>query len=117
MMSKKKSIIVWTCVWMVPLIIVSVIFIGKKQKEREAKTAEAFLKTYVWPQEEQFITEQVKRRQNTNEAASGVTIDLKSYINTALTDSPASPKGIAKNNLAELPKGVHVFGGVPFDVQ
>jgi hypothetical protein len=46
-----------------------------------------------------------------------VTIDLKPHLNTALTDSPASPKGLNEDTLAELPSGTHIYAGVPFDVQ
>jgi hypothetical protein len=44
-------------------------------------------------------------------------IDLKQFMNTALAESPASPRGVQSDNLAELPQGTHLFGGVPFDVE
>ena len=45
------------------------------------------------------------------------TINLKPYVNAALTDSRASSAGNSDNNLADLPSGVNVYGGVPFDVE
>ncbi len=59
----------------------------------------------------------VKSRQITDETSGAVTVDLKPFINTALTDSPSSPKGITADNLAELPKGTNIYAGVPFDVE
>jgi len=108
--------------------------VSKKQSARwRAQTANAYqrgnlndpnyrsllanLRANVWPKERQLAEAKIKARQQVNETANAVTIDLKPYINTALTDSPAAPRAITDNNLAELPSGVHVFGGVPFDVE
>lgn len=61
--------------------------------------------------------EKVKARQLVDETHDATLIDLKSFINTSLTDSPSSPKGITADNLAELPKGRNIYAGVPFDVE
>jgi len=76
----------------------------------------ADLRANVWPEERRLATAAIQARQQSDETPHAVTIDLKPYVNCALTDSPASPKGISENNLAELPAGTHVFGGVPFAV-
>jgi RNA polymerase sigma factor (sigma-70 family) len=77
----------------------------------------ANLRAKTWPGERQLAEAKIKSRQQVNETVNAITIDLKPYINTALTDSPASPIGNQENNFAELPSGVHIFGGVLFDVE
>jgi RNA polymerase sigma factor (sigma-70 family) len=77
----------------------------------------ANLRSKVWPEERREAGAVIKSRQQVNETVNAVTIDLKPYINAALTDSPASSAAIRDNNLAELPSGVHNFGGVPFHVE
>lgn len=59
----------------------------------------------------------VLSRKRVDETQGAALIDLKPFINTALTDSPSSPKGITANNLAQLPKGTNIYAGVPFDVE
>ena len=110
------------------------IVISKVQSARwQAKTADAYtrrnlsdpqfhalladLRANVWPKEKQLAEAKIKSYQQTDETVNSATIDLKPYINTALTDSPASPIGNNGNNMADLPAGVHMFGGVPFDVE
>jgi RNA polymerase sigma factor (sigma-70 family) len=75
------------------------------------------LRTKTWPTERRLAEEKIASRQQVSETVNAFTINLKPYINAALTDSPASPSGNNENNLTELPSGVHVFGGVPFDVE
>ncbi len=55
--------------------------------------------------------------QRVNHTQGATMIDLKPFINTALTDSPSSPKNIKANNLAQLPIGTNLYAGVPFDVE
>jgi hypothetical protein len=59
----------------------------------------------------------VKSRQLVDETSGATIIDLKPFINTALTDSPGSPKEVTANNLSELPGGTNLYAGVPFDVE
>jgi RNA polymerase sigma factor (sigma-70 family) len=75
------------------------------------------LRANVWPKERQLAEAKINSRQQTDETVNSSTIDLRPYINTALTDSPASPTGNNGNNFAELSSGIHIFGAVPFDVE
>jgi len=110
------------------------IVISKVQSGRwQEKTADAYtrrnlsdpqhrdlladLRANVWPKERQLAEAKIKSRQQADETMNSATIDLKSYINTALTDSPASPTGINGNNFVELLSGIHIFAGIPFDVE
>ena len=70
-----------------------------------------------WPAERQREEERIKSRQANDETVHATMIDLKPYLNAALTDSPASPVGNMDDNMAELPSGKNVFAGVPFDVK
>jgi RNA polymerase sigma factor (sigma-70 family) len=127
-----------TAVVSVGLILIfaggTAIVISKVQSARwQAKTAGAYkrrnlsdpqyralltdLRANVWPKERRLAEAKIKSRQQTEETVNSATIDLKPYINTALTDSPASRIGNNEDNLGELPSGTHVFGGVPFDVE
>jgi RNA polymerase sigma factor (sigma-70 family) len=81
-------------------------------KERFAE-----LKANVWPAEKAAEEERIKSRQKKDETKNAHTIDLKPYINTALTESAASPIGVDGDDLAELPTGTNIYAGVPFDVQ
>jgi hypothetical protein len=77
----------------------------------------ANLRAKTWPEENRQAEAKIESRQQVDETVNAVTIDLKPHINAALTDSPASPIGNNKNNFAELPSGIHIFAGVPFDVE
>jgi hypothetical protein len=46
-----------------------------------------------------------------------VCIDLSKYCTAQLTNSLNSPASVKENNLAALPKGRQVLGGVPFDIE
>src|ERR1035437_5582562 len=137
------KIMAWTHIKTAAVVSISIILIFagttaivvlKTQSARwQAKTANAYQRGYlnnpknrvlladwrakVWPKERQLAEAKIKSRQQTDETFNSVTIDLKPYINVALTDSPASRIGNNENNLAELPSRTHVFGGVPFDVE
>lgn len=84
---------------------------------RIAKRAQAKAIIKSWPKETKQAEEQIRSRQQVNEAANATTIDLKPYINTELADSPMCPKGNQANNLAELPLGVNIYAGIPFDIK
>ncbi len=77
----------------------------------------ANLRANVWPKERKLAEAKIAARQQAADTVNATTIDLKPYVNAALTDSPASPAGNDDNNLADLPYGVNVYGGVPFDVE
>jgi RNA polymerase sigma factor (sigma-70 family) len=86
-------------------------------KDPQYQAVLADLRANVWPKERKAAEAKIKARQRKDEATGAVTIDLKPYINAALTDSPASRGKNTENNLAELPKGTHIYGGVRFDVE
>lgn len=84
------------------------VLVNTANKARIAK-----LRAEVWPKEKQLMEEKIAAGQQKDDTTNTVRIDLTPYINAKLTDSPVS-KG---NNFARLPLGVHIFGGVPFDVE
>jgi hypothetical protein len=53
----------------------------------------------------------------TSAAPAAKTINLKPWINAALVDSLGGRDDASGNSLAGLPQGVHIFGGIPFDVE
>jgi RNA polymerase sigma factor (sigma-70 family) len=71
-----------------------------------------------WPEPEMVtsLKEQVKSRQSAKSTVNETTIDLSRVINAKLTEPLGEDVFNKKNTLAELPEGVHVFGGVPFKV-
>jgi hypothetical protein len=77
----------------------------------------ANLRANVWPKERKLAEAKIAARQQADDTINATTINLKPYVNAALTDSPASATGNRDNNLAGLPSGVNVYGGVPFDVE
>lgn len=71
----------------------------------------------IWPAERAAVRQQLNARQAASDAPEATTIALKRWLNAALTDSLAGPADTNGNNLSELPRGVHIFGGIPFDVE
>jgi hypothetical protein len=51
-----------------------------------------------------------------NTTSKATCIDLSKHFTAQLTNSLNSPSSVTENNLATLPKGRHVFSGVPFEV-
>ena len=86
-------------------------------EDADHKAENARLRSQVWPKEKQLMQEKIKARQAVDETAGATTIDLKHYTNAALTDAPVCWAGNNANNLAELPQGKNIYGGVPFDVE
>jgi RNA polymerase sigma factor (sigma-70 family) len=128
--AKNTSVI---CLILILVGGIAVVVLKMRRAQLEAKTANSYtrghlsnpqyqilladLRAHQWPEERQLAEEKIKSRQQMGEAANAVTIDLRPYINTALTDSPASGIGNNGNNLAELPSGTNIYAGVPFDVE
>jgi len=81
------------------------------------RTLVAALRARQWPKERKLEEERIKSRQAMNETTNAVTIDLKPYVNAALAEAPIGWEGNNADNLAELPAGVHIFAGVPFNVE
>ncbi|HEX4645367.1 MAG TPA: hypothetical protein VH598_07135, partial [Verrucomicrobiae bacterium] len=71
----------------------------------------------IWPAERAAVRQQLKAQQTASNVPRATTIPLKHWLNAALTDSLGGPGDTNGNNLGELPRGVHIFGGVPFDVE
>jgi hypothetical protein len=63
------------------------------------------------------LENKVKERQGINETVNEFTINLKPYVNCKLTDPLADDPEQKDHTMSELPTGVHIYGGVPFDVQ
>ena len=75
------------------------------------------LRAKVWPKERELAEAKIAARQRKYDTINATPINLTPYVNAKLTDSPASPAGNFDNNLAELPSGRNVYGGIPFDVE
>ena len=69
------------------------------------------------PQALAELENKVKERQGIKETSKEITINLKPYINCKLTDPLADMPDQKEHTLEALPAGLHVYGGVPFDVQ
>jgi hypothetical protein len=84
------------------------------QKRMQARIVD--LKTNRWPEERKQEIERIKMGQQSDETVNAATIDLRSHINTRLTEAPLGWKGNNDDNLSEMPSGRNIFAGVPFDV-
>jgi hypothetical protein len=84
---------------------------------RKEHTRAAQLRSNVWPKERAATMARIAARQLTKDTFNETTIDLKPRVNAALTDSLDIKREMNRNNLAELPMGIHIYGGVPFDVE
>ncbi len=62
------------------------------------------------------LKEQIQERQSEKSTVGETTIDLSRVVNAKLTEPLGEDVFIKSNTLAELPAGVHVFGGVPFNI-
>ena len=71
----------------------------------------------IWPAERVAVEQQLKSRQIASAVPDARMVNLKPWLNSALTDSLDGRYDAGSNNLAGLPQGVHVFGGIPFDVE
>jgi hypothetical protein len=69
------------------------------------------------PQEVTDLENKVKDRQAVKETSNEIPINLKPYVNSKLTDPLADVPDQKDHTLADLPTGLHTYGGVPFDVQ
>ncbi len=83
--------------------------------KREARQQERITK--IWPAERASVLKQLKTRQMTSHILNATTIHLKPWLNATLADSLDGPAITNRNNLSELPRGIHIFGGVPFDIE
>lgn len=60
---------------------------------------------------------QLKDRQSHKDTNNEFPIDLSRYVTAKLTEPLGEDLFWTNNNLAALPTGVHVFGGVPFNIK
>jgi RNA polymerase sigma factor (sigma-70 family) len=67
-------------------------------------------------EEETALQQQLKSRQSAKSTVNETTIDLSHYVTAKLTEPLGEYMYLKNNTLADLPSGVHVFGGVPFNV-
>ncbi len=79
------------------------------------RARETKLKTEIWPAERAAVVSQLHTRQSVGETSQATTIPLKPFVNLSLQEAADPSK--SGNDLAALPEGIHLFGGVPFDVQ
>ncbi len=113
MTSKKEYYLFGALLLIIPLVIFGVVV----WKKSHPTNPEANLKTQTWPAETELTIQKVKQRQDVDETHNATTIDLKTFITARLTESPFNKRGKTGNNLAELPAGTNIYGGVPFDVE
>lgn len=90
-------------------------WVRSTELKREARREERITK--IWPAERASALKQLKTRQMTSIIPNATTVHLKPWLNAALTDSLDGPANTNCNNLSELPSGIHIFGGVPFDIE
>jgi hypothetical protein len=69
------------------------------------------------PQALADLENKVKDRQDTKETTNEIPINLKPYVNCKLTDPLADQPTEKDHTLEALPTGLHIYGGVPFDVE
>ena len=81
------------------------------------KTRESELKARVWPAERAATLALLKTRQSTRVPGNEQTVNLKPCQNATLLDSTDGRADVKDNNLAQLPSGLRIFAGVPFDVE
>jgi RNA polymerase sigma factor (sigma-70 family) len=69
------------------------------------------------PQDVAALDAQIKSRQSAKTTSGETTIDLYPYTNAKLNEPLSGDTDIKDNTLGELRGGVHIFGGVPFNVR
>jgi hypothetical protein len=111
--------------WIAALVTVAMIILGTYQYRNiaEATARNVDLLTRTWPAERTAVQRAIQIQKPAPSLFLGKTIDLGAFTNTTLFDEIGSSdpvnalRGQSGNNLAELPAGTHLFGGVPFDVR
>jgi hypothetical protein len=71
----------------------------------------------IWPAERAAVEQELESRQMAGAVPGARPVNLKPWLNTALTNSLGGRDDGSSNNLAGLPQGIHIFGGIPFDVE
>ena len=75
------------------------------------------LVTKIWPGERAVVVRRLNDRPLAPGMVRAVPVSLKGVVNAALTNSLAGAGDTNQNTLAQLPKGTHLFAGIPFDVE
>jgi hypothetical protein len=91
-------------------LAVGVYYSSETSKDRE-------LRTKVWPAERAATLRQLTLSQTVIHSVNPTLINLKPWLNAPLTATTDGIAGADQNNLAQLPRGIHAFGGIPFDVE
>jgi hypothetical protein len=91
-------------------------FMLQRTERLEAPARAAALRAHAWPAESAAVMERVKSRQQAAGAADVTMIDLRPYVNVLLSPGTSVPNEPGESALAELPRGIHTFGGVSFAV-
>jgi hypothetical protein len=105
----------WVMAALAAVVLTGVVFGAVMSAQDKAENLD--LRARVWPAERAATLQQLSARQSANESTNPIMIDLKPRLNASLLASIDGPADVKENNLAELPPGVHSFGGVPFDVE
>ncbi|MDB6023028.1 MAG: hypothetical protein JWQ04_2885 [Pedosphaera sp.] len=76
------------------------------------------LATADWPAEREATIAEIRARQASKETHNETLVNLQSHINVQLDESvDGGTKELKDNHLLELPRGINIYGGVPFDVE
>lgn len=75
------------------------------------------LRSKIWPAERASAMQRIADGEVPKTTKGETLINLKSMTNAALTESFPGKTGSEGNTLAALPRGIHFFGGVPFNVE
>ena len=97
--------------WVVTFLILAIAVLVTGNRTRSGHKVD--LRAGVWPAERAATLARLQARMVVPVPAGEETINLKPFVNVALTDSVGN---VPEDNLQELPAGVHTFGGVTFDV-
>jgi hypothetical protein len=105
----------WVMALLAAVVMTGVIFAVVMSAQDKAENLD--LRARVWPAERAETQQRLRARRSVSETTNPIQIDLKPRVNASLLASVDGHGGVQENNLAELPAGVHTFGGVPFDVE
>jgi len=74
------------------------------------------LRNQIWPAERQAVLDSLRVRQSLRETFSERTISLEPFATAELTDAVCWFGMTNFATLADLPRGLHTFAGVPFEI-
>lgn len=105
--------------WVMAVLVVfiAVFSIEYKLSSNREQARKAELKNKTWPAERATTLARVSEGQHATAPNRNTTINLKPWLNATLAATTDGADEAKDNNLAELPKGIHTFAGIPFDVE